>query len=116
MRGPTDRAALATVLVAVGVAGVALVLEVLGHGSRACAIGFSAVGVAAGSACLVVWARGVRNDRRRLPLLLMGLVLPAFAAFALASVVDGDPWRAVLDAAGIGGVGLAVLAIYRRRP
>lgn len=116
MRGRADRVALAFVLVAAGMAAVELGLEVLGHGSVAGALAFAVVGVAAGGACLIAWARGPRADRRRLPLLLAGGVVPAFAAFALAPAVDQGPWALVLTGAGLGGVALAVLALFRRRP
>lgn len=115
MSGRTDRVALGLVLVAGGVAALALGLELLGHGSTAAALGFSVAAVGAGGACSTAWARGARSDGRRLPLLLSGAVLPAFGAFALASVTHGGPWGLALDGTGVGAVAIAVLLLRRRR-
>ncbi len=116
MPGQGDRLAVALVLVAAGTAAAALALEVLGHGSRAAAIGFSVVGLAAGGVCLRAWASGARTDRRRLPLLLAGFIVPAFAAVALASATGNGTWSLALDGACLIGVAIAVSAVHRRRP
>lgn len=115
MHGRWERAATVLVLIAAGVGAVELGLAVLGHGSVAAAIGLAVAGATAGGACLIAWARGPRADPRRLPLLLAGAVVPAFAAFALAPTVDDGAWALALTGAGLSGVVFAVVALYRRR-
>lgn len=116
MDGRSERVAVALVLVAAAIAAVGLALDVLGQGSIVAVLAFAVVGVVAGGACLIAWARGPRVQRRRLPLLLAGGVIPAFAAFALAPAIKHGPWDIVLTAAGLGGVALSLLALYRQRP
>jgi hypothetical protein len=116
MGGRGDRAAVALVLLAAGAGAAGLGLELLGHGSTAASLGVPAIGVAAGGGCLFAWARGARSDPRRLPLLLVGMVLPAFAAFVLAPAADHGPWEIALEGAGVSAVAVAVLVLYRRRP
>lgn len=116
MHGRSELAAVLLVLLAAGIAAVGLVLEALGHESVAAVVAFAVVGVVAGGACLIACARGPRVQRRRLPLLLAGGVVPAFAAFALAPAVEPWPWGIGLTGAGLGAVALSLLALYRRRP
>jgi peptidoglycan/LPS O-acetylase OafA/YrhL len=109
-----DRMLLALVVLATVVAAVGLALALAGEASDVPAAGFVVVALAAGCASLLSRGRGARGDRERLPLLLAGVTLPAFGAFALAALVAEGPGALALELAGVAGVGLAVLALSRR--
>ena len=114
MRPRPDQLAFALVVLAAAVAAVGLMLAVAGVTSDVVAVGFVAVAAAAGCACVAAWTSGQRADPSRLPLLLAGAALPAFAVFALASVVDDRGGAPVLEVAGLAGVAVAVVGLYRR--
>jgi hypothetical protein len=111
MDGLTDWFAVAFAVFAAAVAAVALVLDLLGSASGGAALVFVAAGLAAGALCLLAWLQGARADRRRVPLLVLGLVLPAFAAFTLASAVGRSWWAFALDAVGIAAVVIAAISL-----
>ena len=110
-----ERIALALAAVAAVAAGVALALEALGPTSAVAAVGFAAIGLAAGAASVAAWARGPRGDPRRLPLLLAAAVLPADAAFVLASASRDGAASAALGAIGVAAVAAAVAVLLRGR-
>ena len=115
MSGRRDRTALALVVFATALAAIGLALAADGKAANAPAVAFVVVALAAGCACLLAWASGARGERTRLPLLLMGVTLPAFGAFAFAALVDESAAAVFLVLAGVAGVALTVLILLARR-
>jgi peptidoglycan/LPS O-acetylase OafA/YrhL len=112
--GPSarERLALALALAAGALAAGSLTAALAGGGRAPLQGTFAVVAAVAGAACLAAWRGGDRADRRRGALRSLGALLLAVGALAFAQVVGGEPWRTLLEGAGV-AILLALVATAR---